>query len=228
MQSEYKYYKTVPAVTNSVKPERAKVYDLILIDIIDNGMTHRDACRKNNFNYRVFANVSRVQQSRGLVIPNHGIKAGRFDPNGPFKYWVVTNGVDLYEHPARKTAEYGKMWDRIIDEVIAGTPTKKITENYGFPKGRITATLNNLRAAGSPIPWLMPRNNIENRGITANPEIFYKPGKKLRIKPIIVAKWADMRAQGYSLSWIANEYGVSHTTVSKLTKVFTKSATANF
>jgi hypothetical protein len=222
MQSEYKYFKPGVSVTNSVKPERAKLYDLILVDIIDNAMTHRDACRKHNYDHRGFARVVRVQRNRGLVIPNDGIKAARFDPNGPFKYWVVSNGVDTYENPNRKTAEFGKMWDRIIDELIAGTPTKTITENYGFSKGTITATLNNLRAAGSPIPWLMPRNNIENRGITANPEIFYKPGAQQKVKPSIVAEWADKKEQGYTFAWIAGEYGVSATTVGQHVKAYRK------
>jgi hypothetical protein len=215
MDAEYKYYRSKTAVTNSVKPERAKLYDLILIDIIDNGMLHRDACRKNNFDHRGFARICLEQRERGLVIPEGGLEAARFDPNGPFKYWVMFNGADTYDNPARKTVEFGKMWDKIIDELIIGTPTKKIVEAYGVSKGTVTATLNRLRAAGSPIPWLMPRNNIENRGITANPEIFYKPGKKLKVRPLIVEEWKAKRESGYTFSWIAGEYGVSATTVSQ-------------
>jgi hypothetical protein len=219
MESKYKYF--IPSVPknpwSAIPEERAKKYDLVLIDIIDSGMMLADACRKNGVNIRSFENVASQQKKLGLTIPtrNGGFVATKFDPNGIYKYWVVPAN-----HEEHQTVEFGKMMDVLIQQHIEGDSLEVVAERFGLSEKALKSIIVRLRKAGSPIPYLPARSGQTKRGgnTEANPDIFYFVDGSSRIKPHIVLQWVDKRVQGYSCNWIAGEYGVAGWTVARLTK----------
>jgi DNA-binding CsgD family transcriptional regulator len=218
MESEYKYYRK-PSLpegkwTNR-KPEQERLYDLVLIDIIDNNLPINFAARKNGV--RSFQRVLCEQRKLGLVVSSSNFTVAKFDQNGPYKYWVAPHNC-----PEKQTAEYGKMMDVAIQMFIDGKTMKDIAELFGVSEGQFNTSVSRCRRVGSPIPHAPARAWQTKRGgnTESRPDIFYFVNGLNKVKPHIVLEWVDKRLQGYSQEWIANEYGVGQGTVSRLTKPF--------
>lgn len=216
--SEYKYYIPPPLPLQpwkATKPERAKLFDSVLIDIIDNGMMHAEACRKNGVISVSFDKVVATQRKLGLVIPasEGGFVAKDFDPNGIFKYWVKPAS-----HKDNQSDEYGHMMDKAIDDHIQGMSSGGVAKKYDISKKTFEHNIKRLRKSNSPIPYLPARacGHITE----ADWDIFEFVNGKNKIKASVIQKWAEKRLDGYPASWIAGEYRVSRCTVSRLTKPF--------
>jgi DNA-binding CsgD family transcriptional regulator len=215
MESEYKYYRK-PLLDegrwSNRKPEQERLYDLVLIDIIDNKMTINEACRKNGV--RSFQRVASEQRKLGLTVPTNNFETPKFDPNGIYKYWVAPfNCVE------KQTIEYGKMMDVAIQMFIDGKTMKDISELFGVSASQFNISVTRCRKAGSPIPHTPARAWQTKRGgnTEARQDIFYFDNGQNKVKPHIILEWVDKRLQGYSTTWIANEYGVGQSTVSRYT-----------
>ena len=216
--TEYKYFRMPPPASQGWKgfsAKRAKDYDLVLIEIIDNGKMHSEACRMHKVNEKSFDNVKRYLRSVGLVIPskNGGFKSNKFDPANGYKYWVVPA-----THEELQTKEYGKMMDVAIQQHIDGESLETVAERFGISPVTFNEDIRRLRKAGSPIPHLHARacGHISE----ADPDIFEFVNGHNLVKPSIVQEWVEKRLQGYPATWIAGEYRVAAWTVSRLTKPF--------
>ena len=216
--SQYKYY--IPSPTplqpwKATKPERAKCFDNVLIDIIDNGMMHAEACRKNGIAEQTFTRVVGIQRKLGLIVPatNGGFVAKDFDPNGIFKYWVKPAS-----HKDNQSDEYGHMMDKAIQDHIEGMSGGDVAKKYDIFEATFFNNIKRLREAGSPIPYLPARacGHITQ----ADHSIFEFSNGKNKVKASVIQKWVEKRLAGYPASWIAGEYRVSPWTVSRLTKPY--------
>jgi hypothetical protein len=219
--TEYKYFRMPTPRQDGrgtvFKPERAKAYDLVLADIIENGTTAKEASRKHGVNHKSFVRVIRVQRELGLVIPvsPNGRKKNKYDPNGIYKYWVeITDGST---DELRTTKDFGKMMDALIEQHINGDTLEVVSERYGIPIPTIDYNINRCRKAGSPIPHL-PQRDLERN--EPNWEIYECVNGHSRVKASVVLQWVDKRLQGYSCAWIGREYGVHLRTVAVRTKPF--------
>lgn len=227
MHNAYKYFrKSLVANTGAGKfrkPETGRLYDLVLIDIIDNGMNIREACRKNGVNHLSFEKVARTQRDLGLVIPTlpNGKKKNKYVPNGIYKYWVELAN-DSTADEIRQTKDYGRMMDALLEQHINGETIEVVSERYGIPAQTLTHNIARCRKAGSPIPHLPARAFQTKRGggTGANPDIFHFVDGHNKLKPHIILEWVDKRLQGYTCVWIAGQYGVAGRTVSGRTKPF--------
>jgi len=221
METEYKYFRMPPPRSDErgavFNPERAKVYDLVLADIIENGTTTIEACHKHSINPKSISRVIRIQRQLGLVIPTmpNGRKKKVYDPNGIYKYWVeITDGST---DEIRTTKDFGKMMDALIEQHINGDTLEVVSERYGIPIPTIDYNITRCRRAGSPIPYLPQRDSKRNE---PNWEIFECVNNHSRVKSHIVLEWVEKRLQGYSCQWIGAEYGVHLRTVASRTKPF--------
>lgn len=227
MQSEHKYFRKAPVTSTHARrlrnPETERLYDLVLIDIIDKGANIREACRKNGVNEKSFGKVVRQHRQLGLVIstsPN-GKKKNKYDPDGIYKYWVELAN-DSTADEIRQTEDYGRMMDALIEQHINGETLEVVSERYGIPVQTLTHNIARCRKAGSPIPHLPARAFQTKRGggTGANPDIFHFVDGHNKVKPHIVLEWVDKRLQGYTCVWIAGQYGVADRTVSARTKPY--------
>jgi hypothetical protein len=217
--TQFKYY--IPTTPNNpwsaVSEERAKKYDLVLIDIIDNGIMVSEACLKHGLNHPAFYGIISQQRKLGLHIQtkNGGHRCGKFDPNGIYKYWVVPATRE-----ENQTVEFGKMMDVLIGQLIAGETIKVLAERFGVAAPNLARHISRCRKNGSPIPNFPARGYQTKRGgdTEANPEIFHCVDGRNAVKPHIILEWVDKRLQGYTTTWIATEYRVAGWTVCRLTK----------
>ena len=223
--TEYKYYRKSPVPQGSwsrYNPERERVYDLVLIDIIENRVNIREACHKHGVNDLSFTKVVQTQRKLGLVVPvmPNGREKKKYDPNGIYKYWVeISNGST---EEIRQTEDFGKMMDTLIQQHIDGDTLEVLSERYGIAVATLTYNISRCRKAGSPIPHLPARawQTKRGEGTGVNPDIFYFANGVNKVKSHIVLEWVDKRLQGYSCQWIGGEYGVDGRTVSNRTKPF--------
>lgn len=218
--TEYKYYRKPPVTTTDAwrlrKPEQERLYDLVLIDIIDNGMMMTEACRKNGVNELSFQNIVKKQRALGVAIPSGGFKSAKFDPNGEYKYWVAPSTC-----AEKQTVEYGKMMDVAIQQHIDGESLETVAERFGISPESFTTTIRRLRNSGSPIPHFPAR--AHGHISEADPNIFEFVDGHNQVKPAIVQEWVQKRLAGYPATWIAGEYRVASWTVSRLTKPYINS-----
>lgn len=223
--TEYKYYRK-PAVTQGsgsrYNPERERVYDLVLTDIIENKITIKEACHKHGVNNLSFTKVVHAQRKLGLVVPvmPNGREKKKYDPNGIYNYWVEISKDSTEE--IRQTEDFGRMMDTLIQQHIDGDTLEVLSERYGIAKQTIIHNIARCRKAGSPIPHLPARawQTKRGEGTGVNPDIFYFANGVNKVKSHIVLEWVDKRLQGYSCEWIGGEYGVAGRTVSNRTKPF--------
>lgn len=218
METEYKYYRTAPVNTPDAwrlrKPEQERMYDLVLIDIIDNGMRLSNACRKHQVNKKSFYTIARQQRALGVVFPaSNGWKPNKYEPNGIYKYWVPP-----YNCVEKQTVEYGKMMDVAIQMFLDGSSHKQISELFGLSPAQFNISVSRCRRAGSPIPHTPARKN--GNLPESDPDIFEFVNGQNKVKPSIVQEWVHKRLQGYTQVWIANEYRVAQATVSRLIMPF--------
>ena len=215
MQTEYKYFKTPPTSEQDWRgfnPERAKAYDLVLIEIIDNGKMHSDACRMHRVNEKSFNSVKRYLRRGGLVIPakNGGFKSNKFDLANGYKYWVVPA-----THEEQQTKEFGQMFDTLIQQFLNGEGVDILAERYGLPVATIWGNIKRCRKAGSPIP------NIGGRAwgkIAKVQDIYEFVNGHNQVKPEVVDEWIRLReVDGCSVKEIAGDYDVSGWTIYRLT-----------
>jgi hypothetical protein len=215
--TEYKYYRKAPVTTTDAwrvrKPEQERIYDLVLIDIIDNGMMIAPACRKHGVNETSFTAITRQQRALGVNIPAGRWKANKFDPNGIYKYWVPPATCE-----EKQTVEYGKMMDTAIQMQIDGSTQEEISELFGFSPTTFNISVTRCRKSGSPIPHFPAR--AHGHQTEADPNIFEFVDGHNQVKPSIVQEWVEKRLAGYPATWIAGEYRVAPWTVSRLTKPY--------
>jgi hypothetical protein len=217
MQTEYKYFRKADSPRRDAwrlrKADVERTYDLVLIDIIDNGMMISHACRKNGVNETSFNAIVREQRSLGVTVPPGRWTPLKFDPNGIYKYWVPP--VTCEE---KQTVEYGKMMDTAIQMQIDGSTQEQIAELFGFSAETFNVSIARCRRAGSPIPHFPAR--AKGHRTEADPNIFEFVNGHNQVKPAIVQAWVEKRQAGYTATWIAGEYRVASWTVSRLTKPF--------
>lgn len=217
METAYKYYRKEPVTTTDTwrlrKPEQERLYDIVLIDIIDNGMMITEACRKHKVNETSFVNIVRKQRALGVAIPAGRWKPNKYEPNGIYKYWVPPATC-----AEKQTVEYGKMMDVAIQQHIDGESLETVAERFGISPVSFTTTIRRLRNSGSPIPHFPAR--AYGHLSEADPNIFEFVDGHNQVKPAIVQEWVHKRLQGYPATWIAGEYRVASWTVSRLTKPF--------
>ena len=217
MQSEYKYYRIAPIKTRNTwllrKPEKMRIYDNMLIDVIDNKMMLSDAHRKQGLSENTAAVIIKEQRALGVVIPSIGFKPNAFDPNGPYKYWVVPA-----THEELQTKDYGQMMDTLIQQHIDGESLEILSERYGLPYPTVNANIKRCRKAGAPIPNLPARAKKHKDEI--NPDLFEFVNGHNQVKPSIVQEWVKKRLEGYPATWIGGEYRIAGWTVTRLTKPF--------
>jgi transposase-like protein len=215
MQTEYKYFRMPPPASQDWKgfnEERAKAYDLVLTDIIENGEMHSTACRKHGVNPNSFSSVVRYQRRLGLNIPsqNGGFKANKFDPVDGYNYWVVPA-----THEEQQTKEFGQMFDTLIQQFIDGEGVDILAERYGLPVATIWGNIRRCRKAGSPIP------NIGGRAwgkVAKVQDIYEFVNGHNQVKPEVVDEWIRLReVDGCSVKEIAGDYDVSGWTIYRLT-----------
>ena len=217
METAYKYYRKPPVTTTDAwrlrKPEQERMYDLVLIDIIDSGMMITEACRKHKVNETSFVNIVRQQRSLGVNVPAGRWKPNKYEPNGIYKYWVPPATCE-----EKQTEEYGKMMDVAIQQHIDGESLETVAERFGISPVSFNTTIRRLRNSGSPIPHFPARayGHISE----ADPNIFEFVDGHNQVKPSVIQAWADKRLQGYPCTWIAGEYRVASWTVARLTKPF--------
>jgi hypothetical protein len=217
MQSEYKYFRKADSPRRDAwrlrKADVERTYDLVLIDIIDNGMMLTHACRKHGVNETSFTAIARAQRSLGVNIPTGRWKPLKFDPNGIYKYWVPPATCE-----EKQTVEYGKMMDVAIQQHIDGESLEVVSERFGFPPETFSVAIRRCRKSGSPIPH-MPARGWGHK-TEADPNIFEFVDGHNQVKPSVVQAWVEKRLQGYPATWIAGEYRVAPWTVSRLTKPY--------
>lgn len=215
MQTEYKYFRMPPLASQDWKgfnEERAKAYDFVLIDIIENGEMHSTACRKHGVKPKSFRSVIRYQRRLGLSVPsqNGGFKSNKFDPSGSYKYWVVPA-----THEEQQTNEFGQMFDTLIQQFLNGEGVNILAERYGLPVATIWGNIKRCRKAGSPIP------NIGGRAwgkVAKVQDIYEFVNGHNQVKPEIVDEWIRLReVDGCSVKEIAGDYDVSGWTIYRLT-----------
>lgn len=215
MQTEYKYFRMPSPASQDWKgfnEERAKAYDFVLIDIIENGEMHSTACRKHGVKPKSFRSVVRYQRRLGLSIPskNGGFKSNKFDPSGSYKYWVVPA-----THEEQQTNEFGQMFDTLIQQFLNGEGVNILAERYGLPVATIWGNIKRCRRAGSPIP------NIGGRAwgkVAKVQDIYEFVNGHNQVKPEVVDEWIRLReVDGCSVKEIAGDYDVSGWTIYRLT-----------
>lgn len=215
METEYKYFRMPPPALQDWRGfnhERAKAYDLVLIEIIDNGKMHSDACRMHGVNKKSFDSVKRYLRGAGLVIPskNGGFKPNKFDPTSGYKYWVVPA-----THEEQQTKEFGQMFDTLIQQFLDGDGVDILSERYGLPVATIWGNIKRCRKAGSHIP------NLGGRAwgkVSKVQDIYEFVNGHNQVKPEVVKEWVRLReVDGCSVKEIAGDYDVSGWTVYRLT-----------
>lgn len=214
--TQYKYFQMPPLALQDWRgfnQERAKAYDLVLIDIIDNGKMHSEACRMHGVNEKSFDSVKRYLRRVGLVIPakNGGFKSNKFDPASGYKYWVVPA-----THEEQQTKEFGQMFDTLLHQFVNGDGVDTLSERYGLPVATIWGNIKRCRKAGSPIP------NLGGRAwgkIAKVQDIYEFVNGHNQVKPEVVDEWIRLReVDGCSVKEISEDYDVSSWTVYRLTK----------
>lgn len=217
MQSEYKYYRIAPIETRNTwllrTPEKMRIYDNMLIDVIDNKMMLSEAHRKQGLSKHTAAGIIKEQRALGVVIPSIGLKSKAFDPNGPYKYWV-----EPATHEEIQTKEYGQMMDVAIQQHIDGESLETVAERFGLSPVTFNTNIRRLRKAGAPIPNLPARAAKHKDEI--NPDLFEFVDGHNQVKASVVQEWVKKRLEGYPASWIGGEYRIAGWTVTRLTKPF--------